>query len=347
MIAFEQTSETAGFIIPWKGPDSVAHRVFFRRDPLTGMQSVLAESLSAKAELFFGKTDWELINRTAKESRPNCFFCPERVEQVTPRYPDKLVPGGRLKGDHTILFPNLFPLAALHAVVTIPEDHLLTLQDYDRQRLSDIFVTAGTFLHRLEHSSEHYAFLSINSNHLPPAGASLFHPHFQIFGSNTIPAIPAKISWAAERFYQQHGKCYWSELCKTEVKQGDRWIGRTGAWAWITAFSPHGPNEILAIHETATTLPELKDSDYDSLAQGLGKCLGYLHTQDYSSFNFSLTAADSPTRASNRCVARLITRQNFRAAYRTDDYFLQKHLGIELIIVPPETLAIALRNVFA
>ena len=43
---------------------------------------------------------------------------------------------------------------------------------------------------------------------------------------------------------------------------------------------------------------------------------------------------------------RIITRQNFYEAYRTDDYFLQRQLGAELILTPPEKLAQMMRTLF-
>jgi len=43
---------------------------------------------------------------------------------------------------------------------------------------------------------------------------------------------------------------------------------------------------------------------------------------------------------------RLITRQNLYENYRTDDYFLQRQLGAELIITPPEQVAQAIKKFF-
>jgi len=43
----------------------------------------------------------------------------------------------------------------------------------------------------------------------------------------------------------------------------------------------------------------------------------------------------------------VIARSAFKPDYRTDDYFLQKQLGGELIFVAPEELAATLRRDFA
>jgi hypothetical protein len=46
-------------------------------------------------------------------------------------------------------------------------------------------------------------------------------------------------------------------------------------------------------------------------------------------------------------VLRVIARSAFKPDYRTDDYFLQKQLGGELIFSPPEQIAATLRQDFA
>ena len=44
---------------------------------------------------------------------------------------------------------------------------------------------------------------------------------------------------------------------------------------------------------------------------------------------------------------RIVARSAFKPDFRTDDYFLQKQLGGELIFVAPEELAATLRGRFA
>jgi hypothetical protein len=63
-----------------------------RYDPLTGESSRICHfSLPAAAP-----SD---IAAIAEARRPGCPFCPGRVETVTPRFPDGLVPGGRFLRD--------------------------------------------------------------------------------------------------------------------------------------------------------------------------------------------------------------------------------------------------------
>ena len=41
---------------------------------------------------------------------------------------------------------------------------------------------------------------------------------------------------------------------------------------------------------------------------------------------------------------RIVCRQNVQPNYRTDDYFIQKLLGEEIMLTPPEQLAAELRD---
>lgn len=66
-----------------------------------------------------------------------------------------------------------------------------------------------------------------------------------------------------------------------------------------------------------------------------------------SAFNFSLCGGPlSGAAEAHAVVLRVVARSAFKPDYRTDDYFLQKQLGGELIFVAPEQIAAALRPEF-
>ena len=346
MIKFETQKETAQFNQPGKDGQLTKHSISFRKDPLTGRMSVLSEDLVRKAEMFFGSTDRPLIRQLSESSRIGCFFCPELVATMTPKYPKNFIPEGRLHLGRGILFPNLFPLAKIHAVITIPEDHYLELQEINSVRLPEIFGLSGQFFQRIQKIYPEIEFVSINANHMLPAGASLFHPHFQVFGSETSPGGIGFALDAAKTFMKRNRVNYWDELIRCESNSGSRWIGQLGPWIWITAFSPQGTNETWAVHQKTSNPFELQNDDYYALSAGIERVLNYFHTTGYSSFNFHLSGGLKSDHKHARCVARLITRQNLCPNYRTDDYYLQKFLGMELIVVTPENLAAALREKF-
>ncbi|MBN1355648.1 hypothetical protein JXA40_05180 [bacterium] len=344
MIVFDSRQEIAEFHLPEDSETLSEHPVEFRRDPLTGHTSILARNIVKKRELFFGETDFDLIRELAEKTRNGCFFCPERVETVTPTYPESFIPGGRLRGSRSILFPNLFPLARIHAVATIPQTHFLMPDGFTRDWLADVLLLCGGFIARVHRAFPELPFISINVNHMPPAGASLFHPHFQVFGSEKTPYEIEHHIKLSNAYHEANGIQYWDDLTGTEEALAERWIAGTGRWKWISAFAPRGANEILAVHSRAVSPFDLTADDYSELAGGAAGILGYHHQCGYSSFNCSVTGGVPGSHM--RVVVRFITRQNFRAAYRTDDYFLQKFMGAELAVVTPEDLARSVREWF-
>ncbi len=93
-----------------------------------------------------------------------------------------------------------------------------------------------------------------------------------------------------------------------------------------------------------------------ALARGLSRVLAWYEDEGLSAFNFTLgggplqdggsatPAAGAPD--PHAVTLRVIARTAFKPDFRTDDYFLQKQLGGELIFVAPEELAATLRERF-
>jgi hypothetical protein len=82
-----------------------------RKDPLTGRTSRISHFMSLKWE----KPDFDqLVAGTEK----TCPFCPDKVMQVTPCFPEDIVPEGRIVLDDKVLFPNIAPYDSLSAVAT-------------------------------------------------------------------------------------------------------------------------------------------------------------------------------------------------------------------------------------
>lgn len=342
---FRKRCETAVFHLPQTG-EEIRQAIEYREDPLIGRTSVIGEGLLKKAAIFFGETDPKLIETMVHDSREHCFFCPPAVFNATPTYGDSLCPGGRMTGETTLLFPNLFPLAELHTVLTWPEHHYLKPSGFTPDLLSDIFHLGQRFLHSVRIQLPDIRFFSLNCNYMPPAGASILHPHFQLLGTREPAHRLREIIDAAVQWHTDTGESYWDALIRAETAAGERWIGRTGHWSWITAWSPLGSNEVIGIHDSKPTLFDLDAGDWNDLATGLHRVLAEYDARKYSSFNICLTGGCCDVLDGQRCVIRTITRQNVKSLYRNDEYFLQKLHGIELIVSPPESLAEDLQQRF-
>jgi galactose-1-phosphate uridylyltransferase len=332
---------------PLLGGKVDTQQIEIRRDPLTGHQAAFNPRLTDKVAMFYGATDYALVERLARESEARCFLCGEKWRETTPTYPEALVPGGRIQVGDSILFPNLFPIAQVHAVIRVGARHFLPLPDFQAATIRDAFSCAMQLVRRLSSSEPSARFLTLCANYLGPAGASIAHPHFQLVGGD-LPCTWLEQALACGKAYAKEiGSCYWTDLLATEKQSPERYLGRTGTAEWITAFSPAGANEVQAILPQRRHFLELNEADLAGLADGLAKVLAGYHAMGISTFNFAIYSGELGTTDDGmRCLLRIVSRQNVYENYRADDYFLQKLLRNELILTPPEVLAATLRQQF-
>jgi len=347
LITFEHSVETSSFFSPLLEMQLDEQIIEVRRDPLTGMTAVASAALATKEEMFYGKTDWPHAEELARNSREGCFFCPEKVLDVTPRYPEHVVPGGRFERGRALVFPNLFPLAALHAVVTYPERHFLRPSDFDPELLGEGLGAGVEFAGRAEGAYVDLEHLELCCNHMLPAGASMVHPHFQVFGGHAAPWL-LRLQWElAAAFYREHGVSYWQTLVDEESALGVRVVGGAAGCTWLAAYAPTGGREVMAVLPGRARIAALDDDQVAELARGLSKVLAWYEREGLSAFNFSLCGGPLHGDArAHAVVLRVVARSAFKPDYRTDDYFLQKQLGGELIFVAPEQIAATLRAEF-
>ncbi|MHC1724760.1 MAG: hypothetical protein AB9866_01850 [Syntrophobacteraceae bacterium] len=346
-VSFKALQQVSEFHSPIKSFELDRQRMEVRFDPLTGHQSILSEGLKDKVSILFPETDYAYLDQRIEETKEQCFMCDGKWRRTSPRYPEYLLPEGRLERGETALFPNLFPVAPYHAVVMIGEKHGRTLDDFPSSLLFDAFSISLEFIRRCFESDPETRFFTININFMPPAGASVVHPHVQIIGSTVATTHHGLLLGKSLDYYRDTGSCYWLDLVETEKESGDRWLGDIGPSRWFTAFSPLGVNEVNAVWAHASHFLEWDDKDIQAMAEGVHRALLTYHGLKFSTFNLSCFSGPLGEAAPEfRCFLRLINRQNMTLHYRTDDYFLQKLLKNELIIYAPEHLASLIRQRF-
>ncbi|MDH4162529.1 MAG: hypothetical protein OEW15_07545 [Nitrospirota bacterium] len=346
-IAFEKFESSFTILNPFNDFAPELHTVEVRKDPLTGDTSVYNPYLRDKAKAFFGQNDEELLRKLVEESAGSCIFCGENAHQKTARYPDSLLPGGRMEQGEAVLFANLFSLAPHHPVIVLSKAHFLRPSQFSPPLLADGFQAARIFLNDIYQQDVTLAFATVNCNYLLPAGASLVHPHMQMLVTPVPYSYHARLLNGSTEYLLQRGTYYFADFLEEEMRANERYIVKHGAWHWLTAFSPLGSNEIMAIHEEEGDLGKITVRDLRELSEGISRVLGLIEGLGHLSFNFSLYSARGGETIGFRCLFKIVTRQNFCANYRNDDYFLQKMLQSELIFTLPEDLAIDARKAFA
>lgn len=346
-IAFERWSQRATFHSPLKGGELDEQEIEIRQDPLTGFQSIFNQALEDKSSILFHATDQEYLRQLVESTESTCFLCNDRWTATTPAYPTTLLPEGRLKKGEVVLFPNLFPLAAYHAVIMLGARHYRALDDFPPSLLRDAFECSREFIRRCIEIDPETAFFTINANYLLPSGSSVMHPHFQILGSPRPFTHHKLLVEQSARYLAMNGSCYWSDLVDAERSSGERWIGEVAGCGLFSAFSPIGVNEVDLVWPRRESFLDWDSTDIEGLSQGLSRILRGYHELGFSTFNFSCFGGPVNRHTPElRCFMRIINRQNVARDYRADDYYLQKLLHNEIMIQRPERLAECMRKYF-
>lgn len=345
-ISFETIVSDVRFLNPLKDFAEDVQTLQIRKDPLLGDTSVFNPELKDKARIFFGESDQALIERLVEDTAKSCFFCGEAVAKSTPRFSPDFSSEGRIKVGEALLFPNLFSLATYHPVIRLSEAHFLKLSEFTPELICNGFLAARQFNRMASAKDPEVAYTAVTANYLFPAGASLVHPHLQVIVTPIPYSYQARLLEGCSRWQHQNGTSYFVDLVDEE-QGGDRYIGKTGRWHWLTPFSPLGSNEVMAIHEDSGDLDDFTGDDLECLSAGIARVLAFYETLGYLSYNFALYSVRKDLgKGGFRALLKIITRQNLYPNYRNDDYFLQKLLQSELIITPPEELAEQLRGRF-
>jgi UDPglucose--hexose-1-phosphate uridylyltransferase len=290
----------------------------------------------------------ELAARTAV----NCPFCPENVLRVTPRFPENLLPEGRLQYGGAVLFPNLFPYDDISAVAAISERHFLSLEDIPIQVIEDGVGIAREFFRRIEircRDETEPGYGIVTWNYLPPAGGTQVHPHIQVtYTSN--PGNRLRRELAAEYAYREHHGCtYLAELLAAEREEGVRWLGTSGSVQWYVPFTPTGLlGDCVGVFPERATLSELSDRDIRDCAEGLQRVLRGFSTLGLWSFNLTFFPdRHGASAASHWLNVRVVPRLYLNPVTHVPDVsHLQLLLEEHFAMAYPEETAARLRTVF-
>ncbi len=148
-------------------------RLRWRRDPLTG----------ASARILTGVKLQPASRPDLRELAAKPAFCPfdtEHLETATVPFPAELTAEGRIRLGKAVVVPNIMAYAT-HSAVGIydPGRHFLDLDDLTPSLVGDALAAMVRHARAVRRLDPAARWSSISGNHLPPAGASLVHPHLQ------------------------------------------------------------------------------------------------------------------------------------------------------------------------
>jgi len=278
-------------------------------------------------------------------STKNCYFCPANIKTATPMFPSSLVPEGRIKLGETTVFPNLFPFAKYHAVATVSRQHFLGIDEFTLKQIQDTVKASIEYFRAVALSDEKAVYPIFSWNFLPPAGASVIHPHVQLTVDEQPTNLASLYLSACKRYLKNNKENYWKRLLEIEEKEGDRFLGKIGGVSWITSYVPLGNDEICGVFEDVSSLYELEDTNISDLSKGIKRVFTAYSLYGIHSFNLSTFSA-SRRDESFRLIVRIIARPYPQSYYNNDAGFMER-LHEEVIVESmPEKVAADLKEYF-
>ena len=253
-----------------------------RKDPLTGRSARICHFMALKWE----KPDFDLL---VTGTDAWCPFCPQRVFDITPCFPEELVPEGWLTADDMVLFPNIAPYDSLSACATMTSTHFVPMTAFGPERIANAFKLAQRFFRLVDQSGHpESVYHIVNWNYMPPAGSSLIHPHLQVFATSSAPNLMREELAAAKDYAEKTGGCFWEDLVKAETACGQRFLGKIGRTNWLCAFAPMGvAGDVLAVVDDVPSTLELTDADLEDLGLGLSRVMAGYDRMGIYSFNMN------------------------------------------------------------
>jgi UDPglucose--hexose-1-phosphate uridylyltransferase len=232
------------------------------------------------------KTDLAAIEQKSREIP--CPFCPPLVEQITPRFPNDIVPEGVIRRGKAVAFPNIGPYDVYGTVVVVSDEHFVPLTKFNLETVHNAMLAAQTFIKSAQEADTAVKHHFIAWNYMPPSGGSLVHPHLQVNAGCRPTNFQKLLLDASRKYSKKHGTNFWSDLLEQERRTGERYIGQIGGTQWLTSFAPRGRlSDILVLFPGKASVLELSEDDLRDFSAGLLKVFSYIDELKLVSFNMS------------------------------------------------------------
>jgi len=338
MIKFNSFKEKTILKNPLNNFTQESQTIEYRQDPLRGTWSRI--NISRAKRVHQANAAGEPQEK--KSVCENCFFCKGNIDSKTPEFPEKLKIGKRLKYGGAVVFPNLYPFAKYHAVCTLSENHCAGLNEITPKNVEDALSASISYIKAVYASDKSAKYASINMNFMPPAAASIIHPHLQILCDSKPTAYEETSRMNCKAYFKKNGMSYFEDLAKASKS---RIIMSGKNSVWLAAFAPSVANEVNGIFLKRASFFDLSPEDVEYMAKEISEIFGALWKLGARSANMSIYSA--PLSGSTKGFtlhARIGMRPEMRANYSTDKGFMEVLHEEPVISTIPEDVAASMRG---
>jgi len=185
-------------------------------------------------------------------------------------------------------------------------------------------------------------YVSIFHNWGPIAGASIYHPHYQIIA---VPVIPPDVNHSlkgSDRYFKEHKKCVHCVMLEWELESKKRIIFENEGAVAFTPFFSREPFEIRVFPKKhlpyfENTLDADMDYAVEALQAALKKMQKNLKDPDYNFFIHTAPVKNKEKHAHYHWHIEVIPKTTIRAGFELGT-------GVEINVVDPDEAAKMLRK---
>ena len=324
---------------------SIRNGVEYRLDPVTHDQCRINPDRAKRVKQAGSEVELgEMIART----REICPFCPQHLEEKTPKFPKEKWKEGRIGLGESLIFPNLNPFGENHAVGIMSRAHFLNLDEFSVEMLRDNLVAGKNYILSVYENDEEAIWPIYVWNYMPPSAGSIIHPHVQILVEREPLPVQVRLLEESKEYFEHNGQNYWEDLVEQEKKLDERFIYEGDSLSVIASFAPRGFNEIQFIFKEISSLAELDERQITDFAGCLVKALKGYKELGVGSFNLVSFSGPVGKRLDHyRLSAKLISRPYPSGVYTNDTGPFERLCDAWVIDTLPEIVAENLRPFFS
>jgi UDPglucose--hexose-1-phosphate uridylyltransferase len=260
-----------------------------RQDLITGRWVAVATERARRPDSF---------TQAAKESvaaRDVCPFCPGHEAMTPPEVLAYRAPGTapNSEGWWVRVVPNLYAafrlepdgqerhdgrfwqrdaIGACEVLISSP-DHRLPAAFLPRHQVEEI---VQSYLDRYRHHAGNptIGYVLILYNHGRPAGASLEHPHSQLYAVGLTPPSFVEELAGARRFFESDGHCVFCRTLEDERRAGERIVFENDRFTVFAPYAARTPFETWIMpRRHAASFADLRAEEKPALAEALQSTL--------------------------------------------------------------------------